>query len=57
MRFWLQLISFGTLLTACSDGDIIDIQLDFDKELNLCEIQTAVHCDSSDGNAKSALAT
>ena len=42
MRFWLQLISFGTLLTACSDGDIIDIQLDFDKELNLCEIQTAV---------------
>ena len=41
MRFWLTLSLFIVLLTACSDGDVIDIQLDFEKELKLCEIQTA----------------
>lgn len=40
MRFWLQLLPCIVLFTACSDGDVIDIQLDFDKELKLCEIQT-----------------
>ena len=28
------------LTTACDDGDVLNIQLDFDKELSLCEIQT-----------------
>ena len=29
------------LITACDDGDVLQVQLDFDKELSLCQIQTA----------------
>ena len=28
------------IVSGCSDGDIIDVQLDFDKDLSLCEIET-----------------
>lgn len=41
MRNWLCFFSVLLLTTACDDGDVIDIRLDFDKELSLCEIQTA----------------
>lgn len=41
MRFWFYSLSFFLVLTACGDGDVIDVQLDFDKTLKLCEIQTA----------------
>lgn len=40
MRFLIQVLLVCFLLTNCSDGDVIDVQLDFDKELSLCEIQT-----------------
>ena len=41
MRNWLCFFSVLLLTTACDDGDVLNIQLDFDKELSLCEIQTA----------------
>jgi hypothetical protein len=41
MRNWLYFFSVLLLTTACDDGDVLDIRLDFDKELSLCEIQTA----------------
>ena len=41
MRNWLCFFSILLLTTACDDGDVLNIQLDFDKELSLCEIQTA----------------
>ena len=41
MRNWLQFFSFLFLITSCNDGDVIQVQLDFDKDLSLCQIQTA----------------
>ena len=40
MRKYLAIFFMGLLITSCSDGDIIEVQLDFDKDLSLCEIET-----------------
>ena len=40
MRKYLAIFFISLLTTACNDGDVIEVQLDFDKELSLCEIQT-----------------
>ncbi|MEZ4856188.1 MAG: hypothetical protein R2812_06920 [Gelidibacter sp.] len=37
MRNLFFLLSFTLLFTACDDGDIIDVSLDFNKTLKLCE--------------------
>ena len=37
---WFRFLIIIVLLTSCDDGDIIQVQLDFDKNLDLCEIET-----------------
>ena len=37
---WFRFLIIIVLLTSCDDGDIIEVQLDFDKNLDLCEIET-----------------
>ena len=37
---WFRFLIIIALLTSCDDGDIIEVQLDFDKNLDLCEIET-----------------
>ena len=38
MRKLIYIFSVCFLLSSCNDGDIIDIELDFDEELELCDI-------------------
>ena len=40
MRKYLAIFFMGLFITSCSDGEIIEVQLDFDKDLSLCEIET-----------------
>ncbi len=40
MQKILYILCFFTLITACNDGDIMDVELDFDEELTLCELST-----------------
>ena len=40
MRNWLSFFSVLFLMTSCNDGDVLQVQLDFDKDLSLCQIQT-----------------
>ena len=41
MNKWFYLFSVFLLISACDDGDVLQVQLYFDKELSLCQIQTA----------------
>jgi len=43
MRKLLYILSLTLLLTACNDGDIIDVQLDFGDDLEYCDIFTDTH--------------
>lgn len=38
MQKIFYLLSLCVLLSACDDGDIIDVELDFDKVLSICEL-------------------
>ena len=38
MQKLLYLLSFCLLVSACDDGDVIDVKLDFDKELSMCDL-------------------
>lgn len=38
MRKLLYLLSLLFVITACNDGDIIDVELEFDEELTLCNL-------------------
>lgn len=40
MRKFLYLFCFSFLLFTCDDGDVIDVTLDFDKDLELCDQNT-----------------
>lgn len=40
MRYWLSFFAVLSLMTSCNDGDVLQVQLDFDKDLSLCQIQT-----------------
>lgn len=43
MRKLLYILSLGLLFTACNDGDIIEAELDFDDDLEYCDIFTETH--------------
>lgn len=38
MRKLLYVLSLCLLVSACDDGDIIDVELDFDRELSICDL-------------------
>ncbi len=38
MQKLLVLLCFCLLVSACDDGDVIDVKLDFDKELSICDL-------------------
>ena len=38
MQKIIYFLSLCLLVTACNDGDIIDVELDFDKTLSICEL-------------------
>ena len=40
MRKLLYLLSLLFVISACNDGDIIDVELEFDEELTLCNLST-----------------
>lgn len=41
MRKLLYLLSLLLVITACNDGDVIDVQLEFDGNLTKCELSTS----------------
>jgi len=41
MHRWFYFFSILLISTSCNNGDIIQVQLDFDKDLSVCQIQTA----------------
>ncbi|WP_299391565.1 hypothetical protein [uncultured Gelidibacter sp.] len=43
MQKIFYLLSLCVLLTACDDGDIIEVELDFDKQLAMCELNPEVY--------------
>lgn len=43
MQKLLSLLSLLLIVTSCNDGDIIDVQLEFDGELTKCNLSTTEH--------------